>query len=137
MPIREHVCANDTCAEFGKVVEHYFPTSDIPDQPCGSCEIPMRLALSTFGIVFTGPITKRYLSKGAEGSEADDGSHYQWATKDRDGQPCAPRLVKIETFQQQRDFCREQRLINPSDIGPCEVHQDGKGVSTRGLPGCW
>jgi predicted nucleic acid-binding Zn ribbon protein len=136
MPIREHVCGNDSCTEYGKVLEKYFSSSAIMDRDCGECSAPMQLVLSTFGIVFTGPITSKYLDHKAEVNRGD-GGHWVFETRGLDGQKIEPKARFISTFQEQRDFCKREGLVDPSSIGPAEVGSDGKTLSSRGLPGCW
>lgn len=137
MPVYESACTTAECQSRGTPIEWYTGDRSKPDPNCGDCGQPMRRMISPFGVVFTGPITGKYLDHKAE-VKGEDGSHWAWETKGPDGQKLAnPRPVRIETFQDQRDFCRREGLVDPSSIGPAEIHADGRGVSTRGLPGCW
>jgi hypothetical protein len=137
MPIYELACGNESCPEYARVFEKYYSTSDKPDPVC-ACGQQTRRLISSFSVVFSGPITRKYLNPKIEGYDRmADGTHWQFETRGPDGQKCDPRPVKIETFQQQREFAKRNGLVDPSSIGECEVHSDGKGVSTRGMPGAW
>jgi predicted nucleic acid-binding Zn ribbon protein len=138
VPIYELACGNQECSQYAHVWEAYYSTSDKPDPPCVLCGVTAKRLISSFSVVFTGPITRKYIDKKIEGHEKEDGSYHVWETKGLDGQKKAhPTLKKISTFQEEREFAKSEGLIPPSQLGPCEVHSDGKGVSTRGLPGSW
>jgi hypothetical protein len=90
--------------------------------------------ISTFGIVFTGAITKKYNDPRAD--NAHEEGHWTYATRNDDGSKCAPKPVFISTFQEQAEHCKRERVMNPREIGPVEVSSDGKKFSSVGLPGC-
>lgn len=84
-------------------------------------------------MVFTGDLTsKKYKDPKSEGYR--EGGH--WAV-DKSGVDGNPRHVYIETFQQQKEFCKRNGLVNPKDIGPMDAASDGKKSSSTGLPGAW
>ena len=89
--------------------------------------------MSTFAVVFTGALTARYNDKRLENSHQD--GHVAWE-RDATGKP---HPVHIETFDQQRDFCKRNHLMNPKDAPTnYEVAEDGRKVmNTRGLPGSY
>jgi predicted nucleic acid-binding Zn ribbon protein len=133
MPIYESWCTNEKCTKYQDPVERYYPRSDTPLKPCEACGSESRRLLSRFGIVFTGVLSgTKYKEKGMDDYGQD--GHWVWTKKTPDGKP---KPVFIETFDQQRDFCKQEGLVNPKDIGPVEGGSDGKKSSSQGLPGCW
>lgn len=135
MPIFEYCCKNEACEDYAHAHEHYVATSDKPDPNCDSCGLPTGRMISTFGVVFTGPITKRYNDPNADNAHME--SHWVWETKGPGGEKIKPRPLLIEDFQQQREYAKREGLVNPKDVGPMEVGSDGKSFSSRGMPGCW
>lgn len=110
---------------------HYVET----DPPCSSCQGPTERAFSSFGIVWTGEISSKYIDRSVKGSDKlKDGGHWVWERNTPDGKP---RPRRIETFQQQREFCKSEGLINPTEVSNnIEPKEGGKGlVNNRGLPG--
>lgn len=132
MPLLEAVCQNEQCRLHGLRVEHFYPHSDSPTAACESCGGPTQRVMSSFGIVFTGDITDRYLDRGLEHKT---GAHWAWG---RDPATKKPVPRRIETFDDQRNFCREFHVQNPKDMPRnLEVSEDGKTVkSSMGMPGC-
>lgn len=115
------------CPSCETVEEHYLPLASSADPNCERCGAATKRMISRFGIVFTGPITSKYNDKTLDGGHLE--GHYAYT---RDSKP-----VWIDSFQAQKEFCKQNGFINPKDIGPAEVSADGKSVSTRGLPGSW
>jgi hypothetical protein len=72
---------------------------------------------------FSGAIGSRYLDRGLEGGQAKDGGHWAWKKNTISGKP---EPVYIETFQQQRDYCRSEGLVMPGDTSPGFISSDGK-----------
>jgi len=123
MPIYESACATRDCAEFGVVNEWLARSADSPELDCVSCGKPMERRVSRFGVIWTGPITSRYLQKGMEG-ENGDGSHWMYRTKGtKSGKP---EPVLITTFQEQRDFAKAEGLGLPQDTSPGRISADGR-----------
>ena len=128
MPILE-----GRCPSCGFRTEHFYHHADdvIYCDACGS--VAERMA-SRFAVVFSGVIGSKYKDKNGPGGYKDG----TWAW-DKDipeiGQKAGPRY--LETFQDQKEYCKRNKLINPKDLGPVEVGSDGKSVSTRGLPGSY
>ena len=49
-----------------------------------------------------------------------------------------PEALYISDFAQQRDFCKSEGLLNPSEVPKhMEPGEHGKGVSSQGMPGSW
>ena len=133
MPLIESSCQSPGCAAHGKPIEHFLWHWDSPLPVCESCGGPTKREMSTFAVVFTGALTARYNDKRLENSHQD--GHVAWE-RDATGKP---HPVHIETFDQQRDFCKRNHLMNPKDAPTnCEVSEDGRTVlNTRGLPGSY
>src|ERR1700757_1736645 len=131
MPIYEHACTNRECSTYGQPIEGYFRHFSAEPPACGLCGGATVRMASAFSVVFTGLISRKYLSRNIEKGDRDDGAHWAWETT-ADG---TRRPIRIETFEQQRAFCKKEGLVNPSDIGPMEVGSDGRSISSRGMPG--
>lgn len=127
-----------TCPR-GHKHEHFLHSSKEPDPLCDDCGAPTeRSTFNRFAVVFTGPLTKKYLTPGMEGyNQAESGAHWAYETKNLDGSPKQATPVMIENFQQQKEFCKREGLINPTMSGRAEINStDGKSVNGSGLPGC-
>lgn len=111
------------------MVRHF----DAPDPDCETCGAKRKRAISTFGIVRTGILSRKYNDRKLEGSTME--GHWVKATDPATGK--RTKDVFIETFQQQKEFCKQEGYHNPWDLGPAEAGADGKSISTRGLPGSW
>lgn len=132
--IFDSYCVNQDCGASGIPVEHFYHNSAQPMNDCAVCHGPTeKITASRFAVVFTGVISARYLDSAAEGAHQRDGSHWAYE-KDAAGKTHA---VRIETFDQQRDFCKRNKLANPKDLGRHNlVAEDGKTtLSPMGLPG--
>lgn len=132
MPLLEGVCQSETCRAFGYKQEHFYHHVDVQElNRCDFCGGPTARAISTFNVVFTGAITARYNDRNLENSHEE--GHTVWG-RDKDGKAFSKR---IETWQDQKEWCREQGLANPKDHGKnMSVAEDGKAVlSPMGLPG--
>lgn len=125
MPLYESACVSE-CAEAGKVIEWYARNSDQPDPPCEECGNPLQRQVSRFGIVWTGLITNRYLDRSLEGAHGDGG---HWAYRTKDTKSGKPEPVYIESFQQQREFCKEQGLGLPQDTSHGTISPDGRSFN--------
>lgn len=136
MPIYESACPNEACELYAIPHERYAPVVTDMDPPCKSCSAATRRIISGFAIPLSGDITSRYVDRSRDGSsEMKDGAHWVVARNTPDGKP---KAVFIETFQQQREFCKQEGIINPSEMpSHSEINRDGKGLQTAGMPGCW
>jgi len=96
----------------------------------------MRRVVSGFNSPLMGVISAtKYGDRSIPGAAAFSDSHWVWERNTIDGKP-KPRL--ITTFEEQREHCKNEKLLNPSEIPRnVEVSSDGKGASTRGMPGQW
>lgn len=128
MPIYEFVCG--TCQDVVEKIQHF----DDPAPECTGCGQPRRMAVSGFGIVGTGVLSKKY------NDPKKDYYHQEghWA-KDIDpktGKRTVP--IFIDTFQKQREYCKRNNFYDPGEVGQVEmVGNNGKDMSCRGLPGSW
>jgi hypothetical protein len=95
----------------------------------------MEVALHPIASVWVGEITAKYLDKSKDGGNAKSGAHWAWE-KDKVTGKSTPRL--IETWQQQKEFCKSQGIARPSEMpNNWEVSADGtKTLNTVGMPGC-
>jgi len=135
MPMYEGYCP--ACdPECRNPEEHYYPLSTSPEAPCSACGGERRRLVSQFAVVFTGVIsTSKYGDPRLERYNTKVDGHQAW--RRRSSLSGKPEPVWIETFEDQKRFCREEGLTNPKDVGPMEIGDDGKSYSTRGMPGCW
>ena len=133
MPLRDSVCHTPGCNLEGVKQEHYYHNDSIPMRPCLKCGSPTeKVEFSTFKVVFTGPISRRYNDPSIEGAEKE--GHWAYRKKTLSGKP---EPVWISDFGQQREFCRSEGLANPTELPRnMMVGEDGKTVeNTRGMPG--
>lgn len=135
MPIYESYCKScDPGCRFPE--EHYYSRSTAPESECEDCGTQRTRLISTFAVVFTGLIsTSKYGDPKVEGYNPKVDGH--WAWRRRSSVSGKPEPCHITTFQEQAAYCKAEGLANPKDVGPVEIGECGKKVSTRGLPGCW
>jgi predicted nucleic acid-binding Zn ribbon protein len=128
VPLFEFLCQDSACRLSGTAVEHFFH-SDPGDVLCESCGGKTSRLISTFGIVFTGPLTKKYNNPKLENYHSEG----YWAVRKKtlDGKESH---VWIDNWDTRREFMKSEGLM---DTGPVEIGSDGKSISTRGLPGAW
>jgi|WetSurMetagenome_2_1015567.scaffolds.fasta_scaffold742858_2 hypothetical protein len=94
----------------------------------------MQRVVSAFQVVFTGPITKRYNDPKSENPDQEG----HWAFRKRSSVSGNPEAVFIETWQDRREFMKQEGLVGYEDVGPIDSSPDGKWSSTRtGKPGTW
>ncbi len=136
MPLFEGICHNPGCAASGFRQEHYYSNRELPMAPCDECGGPTVRVPSEFGIVWTGPITAKYLDKSKEGGNKKDGGHWAFENGAKHGVGAKP--VWIDSFSAQKEHCRRNGLALPQEHGNhYEVCEDGKTVKNSvGLPGC-
>ncbi len=135
MPVYERTCRDSSCTEYGRIVEYYTPRFTKEDPPCAVCAGPSARIISRFGIIWTGSITARYNDKRAENPEKDGG---HWAWRRRSSISGQPEPVFISDFSQQKDFCKQEGLVNPRDLPTnAEPSSDGTQLQSRGMPGAW
>ncbi len=137
MPIFESACILRECAAAERPVEHFYFHSSDPMLPCESCGGPTIKLISTFGIVFTGEITRKYLDRESEGGNKADGGHWVWEKRNTpDGKP---KAKYITTWQEQREYARSEGVAVPSDLPKHFTPKEGgQGeANTCGMPGSW
>jgi hypothetical protein len=84
--------------------------------------------------VWTGEITTKYNDKNADGYHQEG----HWAYRVRSSMSGEPEPVWIDTFQKQKEFCKQEGLVNPKDLPThADVSDDGKRLRSRGMPGAW
>ncbi len=132
MPIYESYCRG-----CGHIQEWYSKRfSEITENPdCDKCGQTMIRIASSFSVVFTGAITTKYNDPTAENYHKEG----HWAYRIRSSKSGNPEPVWIETFQQQKEFCKEEGLVNPKELPNMDAHPDGRITTTTGagMPGCW
>lgn len=130
MPVFEHQC--NSC---GRVAEHYYGHPPEVNPPCEICGEPTERLLSAFNSPFTGIISSRYIDRSIKGSESASDGHWAWERNTPDKKP---RARFISSWQEQRDFCKSEGLINPRECGNnIQPRDDGKGLQNSvGMPGC-
>lgn len=134
MPIYENVCRNEGCEKYGKVFEWYAPRHDSANPLCQCGQTTCR-CISPFQVVFTGALTAKYNDPKLE--HAHQEGHWAYRVRSSRNADGSPEPVFIDTFEKQKEFCRDEGLINPKDVGPMHISSDGKQVQNQGLPGCW
>jgi len=127
MPIYEY-----ECQQCGAAMERYVPRFSSPNPDC--CGVSMERVPSAFRVVWTGAITgSKYSDQKKENAHLD--GHWAWKKKTASGNPEA---VFIDTWQKQKEFCKSEGLVNPSEMpANPEFGSDGKSMSSRGMPGSW
>lgn len=133
MPIFESFCPNPDCPKCGVVSERYESRYTDADPLCPECSGQQCRKVSQSHVVFTGPITSRYKDKSLEGAGRDG----HWAWRRKSSKSGNPEPVFIDSFETQRQYCKDEGLINPKDVGPTMMGSDGKLLSSTGLPGSW
>lgn len=131
MPIRESECRDEKCRRFGLRTEWFAKTQQSEDPGCPSCGGPRTPLMSTFAVVFTGPITVRYNDKSKEGAHKE--GHWAFPRRREDG--TVPPAEFISTFEEQRAFCKRNGFARPDEMPTnAEISDDGKRL-VRGMPG--
>jgi hypothetical protein len=133
MPLLEGICEDRQCAAYRYKQEHFYHHWDAePLNPCSICGGPTVRVMSAFNVAFSGVISARYNDRNLENAHQE--GHTVWG-RDSKGKAFSK---KITTFQEQREWCREQKLALPSEMpSNYEVAEDGRTVkSSMGMPGC-
>lgn len=134
MPLFENICSR-CYTRF----EWYSSTRDKPDPQCRKCKSPTRRLISGFAAIWTRSISE-YGDPRKESYAKDikRGGHWEYRKRSHGATPDKPIPVFLDSVQKQREFCREEGLYNPSDVGDLHVQGDGKTVtSNAGMPGSW
>lgn len=141
MPLIEFGCFTDACHAYGSVREDFFHTRTQIEAPvCEGCGQPMVKLVSRFGFLWSGNLgDNRYQKKIPESltgqTPPPSDGHWVMAKRTPDG---IPRSEYITTRQQQREFCKREGLIDPTDMpSNSEVSADGRQLQWKGMPGSW
>lgn len=122
------------CRACGSVQERYLSRASSPNPDCedAACGGDTERLVSPFAIAFCGLITAKYNDKTKEGGHKD--GHWATALRTPDGKP---KPVFIETFQQQKEFCRQEGLVNPKELSSHMEATSDRKISGAGMPGAW
>lgn len=131
MPVFESQCSN------GHVFEWYASNAKAPDPACRFCSEPTKRLISRFHAIYTGTLGRLNDSNKEYRYQTEKG-HWAWrkrSTTRPDGQP---EQVFLETRQDQKNYCREEQVEDPTLMPTnMEVSSDGKSVTSQGMPGSW
>jgi hypothetical protein len=131
MRVLEYVCKNEACPGYQDA-----PTMTADEKLRCECGALLELAIYPLQVVWTGPITAKYLDRSKEGGNKADGGHWVWDKETKPGKGAQAHY--IETWSQQKEHCRRNGLALPSEMpNNYEVAEDGRTVKNGiGLPGC-
>lgn len=124
MPLFESSCISQSCPLAGQVTEWLGKYED--PEPLCTCGTPMTRLVSRFGVIWTGALTSKYVDRSLEGGHGDGG---HWAYRTKNTASGKPEPVYIETFQQQREYCKAEGLGLPSDTDFAMISDDGRSTS--------
>lgn len=132
MPIFE-----SACQQCGSVQEFYAPHSDSPDPSC-TCGGETKRLISTFGVVFTGPLSASKYNRDVQGG--DPKARFQdeqvvWRTKS--SKTGVPERCVLTTWEDRKRFMKDEGLIGIEDLGDLQATSDGKVGSGVGMRGQW
>lgn len=130
MPMYEHFCSQAECPQLGRVIEGLVRHWYDPNPDCEVCGKRMVRLASRFAVVFTKPLNA-YNDLSREGAHEEG----HWVTR-RNTPDGVERQEYITTREQQKAFCRDEGLWDPSDIPPNAV-PGAKSWETSGMPGQW
>jgi hypothetical protein len=135
VPLFETACKNESCELYAFAVEHFYHHADSEPCACEACGKPTHRLYSTFNSPFTGVMSiTKYGDSRSEPRKGDGHVMYR-KNSSRSGNP---EPVYIETWEEQRRFCKEENLMNPTDLPTnAKISRDGKSWETRGMPGQW
>ncbi len=134
MPVFDYIC------ESGHRTERYVSRHDSPDptcSECGSCET--KRLISRFAAIWTKNISE-YGDKNRETYYKDlkREGHFVARKRSGGGTDEKPIWERITSVAQQRAYCREEGLIDPSEVGDVHVNADGMSCTSQaGMPGAW
>lgn len=138
MPIFEFACPNAECAAYAQRVERLLRRFDEPDPACESCGGATKRLISRPRLVWLRDLVA-YDNPNAETARKDQerGFHTVACKRSFGGTPDKPVFKQIRTRKEQVDYVKAEGLIDPAEIGNVEVHKDGVGMSSQGMPGSW
>lgn len=128
MPIYGYTCQNEDCADAGVEKDKFFKNAAQEVAPdCPVCASKMQRAICAPNVVFARPFSF-YDDKNAQCRGQDSHIAYR-VHSSKSGKP---EPVLIDSFQKQRDYCREEGVRNPGDLNPnSRFGEDGKSMITN------
>jgi hypothetical protein len=128
MPLYEHECRNPLCGQHGVVEERYFSRMNPPNPGCSECGRLMDRLVSMSHAIWLKPISD-YGDASKETFWKDKQAGGHWVARKRSGGGTEEKPIKefITSRQQQKAYCREEGMSDPSDFPTkMEVTEDGK-----------
>lgn len=105
------------------------------DPNCPKCGVKMTRLVSIFAAPWTGTLDRFDDPRKERVNNAGDG-HFAWRVKSSRLPDHGPERVLIRTKQDQRELCRAEGLVDPSDVNPNSfISPDGKTLHTVGIGG--
>lgn len=128
MPLFENQCVGPKPHRF----EWFASNRNLSDPPCRECGEPTRRLISRFAAIWTKNISE-YGDKTKETYAQDikNGGHVVYRKRSRGGTLDKPIKDRVRTIQEQKTYCREEGLLNPSDVGNVSVDSTGTKCSTE------
>lgn len=121
------------CRSCGSKQERYLSQSWHQDPECEVCGGATDRLMSRFAVCFTGVMSaSKYKDRSLEGGHSDG----QWVTSLRtpDGKP---KQEFLHTFQDQKEWCRREGVVNPKDLPSNAEAVSDRKLSEKGMPGQW
>ncbi len=133
MPLFDVGC--QSCKTWREIFLH---RRENPNPTCETCGGPTERLISRFAAIWTKNISE-YGDPNRETYHKDIAREGHIVARKRSGGGTdeKPIYERITSVQQQRAYCKEEGLYDPGDIGNGEVHRDGMGMTTQGMPGSW
>lgn len=136
MPIFEHCCATESCDLYCVPVEHFFHDRNAANPPCDECSGATERAISKFNAPWTGDLS-RFHDPNSDMNNATPYGHIAYRTKSSRMIDGSPEMVHIDSAQAQREFCKAEGLISPTEVNPnMGTQEDGK-ISASRQKGSW
>jgi putative FmdB family regulatory protein len=122
------------CAACQAVEERYLRHWDDPTPDCPICLGPRVRLASNFGVVFSGPLTRKYMDPKKEGAYEEG----FWAYRKRSSISGELEPVFLDTWDKLREFNKAEGLSAPGDAPTnATISSDGKRILSNGMPGQW
>ena len=136
MPIYESACTRKGCPAYERPREWFTQVSSDPDPACPECGKRMKRCVSIFQMPFVGELRDKYGTK--DNGEKGPAVHTMERLRSKKHGPEVRETVVIDSFDKQKQFCRDEGLVNPTELPrQMEMASDGKRLSSRGMPGSW
>ena len=122
------------CPECNREEEYFSHVRTDEDPPCPGCGGWRQRRVSSFKVVFSGPLTARYNDPKREGAQMEG----FWDYRVRSSVSGQPEPVFLETWDQLREFRKAEQLSMPGDVpANATISRDGRTISSAGMPGQW